>query len=176
MTKMMKEKDLKEKGEKLAKIAVEHGVGSKQLTTLNKLVKTKPLPFVEVFTKRQMGRDVEGFDSFGPAMLELLSECADDKASLQKILMYANMLYPFAEKQATMGMKEEIEPIVKQIVEEFGYRGVEISESRGRSEFRVKLARFRGDPATLASRIAREIREKVPRVSKLRFRVWIERT
>lgn len=172
---MMKEKDLKEKGETLAKKAVEGGLGSKQLKTLYKLAKTKPVPFIEVFIKRQMGRDVEGFDSFGPPMLESVAECADDKASLQKTLMYANMLYPYFEKQATMGMKEEIEPIVKQIVEEFGYRGVEISERRGLLEFRVKLTRFRGDPATLAPKIAREIREKVPRVSKLRFRVWIEK-
>lgn len=167
---------MKEKGETLAKIAVEGGVGSKQLTTIYKLAKTRPVPFIEAFIKRQMGRDVEGFDSFGPPVLELLGECADDKASLQKVLMYANMLYPYAEKQATMGIKEEIEPIVKQIVEGFGYRGVEISERRGLSELRVKLARFRGNPATLASEIARELREKVPGVSKLRFRVWIERT
>ena len=173
---MKKEKDLKEKGETLAKIAVDGGLGSKQLTTLYKLTKTKPVPFIEVFIKRQMGRNVEGFDSFGPAVLELLGECADDKASLQKTLMYANMLYPYFEKQATMGLKEKIEPIVKQIVEGFGYRGVEISERRGLTEFRVKLARFRGDPVRLASEISREIREKVPGVSKLRFRVWIERT
>ena len=173
---MMKEKDLKEKGETLAKIAVEGGLGYKQLTTLYKLAKTKPVSFIEAFIKRQMGRNVAGFDSFGPAALELLSKCADDKASLRKTLMYANMLHPYFERQATMGMKEEIEPIVKQIVERFGYRGVEISERRGLSEFRVKLARFRGDPAALATRIAREIREKVPRVSKHRFRVWIERT
>ena len=174
--KMMKEEDLKEKGETLAKIAVDSGVGSKQLTTIYKLAKTRSLPFIEVFIKRQMGRDVQGFDSLGPPVLELLSECADDKASLQKALMYANMLYPYAEKQATLGIKEEIEPIVKQIVEGFGYRGLEISESRGRSEFRVKLARFHGDPGRLSSELARELRDKIPAVSKLRFRVWIERT
>jgi hypothetical protein len=176
MTEMKKEKDLKEKGETLAKVAVEGGLGSKQLTTLYKLAKTKPVPFIEVFVKRQMGRNVEGFNSFGPPMLELLSECANDKASLQKTLMYANMLYPYFEKQATMGIKEEIEPIVKQIVEGFGYRGLEISERRGITEFSVNLARFRGDPAMLASKIRREIGEKAPRVSKLRFRVWIDRT
>ncbi len=176
MTKLMKEKDLKEKGEDLAKIAVEDGLGSKQLNTLYKLAKTKPVPFIEAFIMKQMGRDVEGFDSFGPPALELLGECADDKASLQKTLMYANMVYPYFERQAAMGMKDEVEPIVKQIVEGFGYRGLEVSEDRGRLEFRVKLARFHGDPARLASKIAREIREKVPRVSKLRFRVWIERT
>jgi len=172
---MRREKDLKEKGEELAKIAVEWGLGYKQLKTLYKLAKTKPVPFIEVFIKRQMGRNVDGFNSFGQPMLELLSEYADDKSSLQKILMYANMLYQYIERQATMGMKEEIEPIVKQIVEEFGYHGLEISESRGQLEFRVKLARFRGNPAMLASDIEREIREKVPRISKLRFRVWIER-
>jgi len=173
---MMNEKDLKEKGEELAKMAVEGGLGSKQLKTLYKLAKTKPVPFIEAFVKRQIGRNVDGFDSFGQAMLELLSECTDDKSSLQKILMYANMLYQYTERQATMGLKEEVEQVVKPIVEEFGYRGVEISENRGIAEFRVKLARFRGNPAMLSSEIARELREKVPAVSKLRFRVWIERT
>jgi len=172
---MMNEKDLKEKGEELAKIAVEGGLGSKQLKTMYKLAKRKPVPFIEVFVKSKIGRNVVGFDSFGPAMLELLSECADDKPSLQKILMYANMLYQYIERQATMGLKEEIEPVVKQLVEGFGYRCVEILENGG-TEFRVKLARFRGNPAMLASEITRELREKVPAVSKLRFRVWIERT
>ena len=176
MMNRMKEKNLKEKGKELAKIAVKDGLSSKQLITLYKLAKTKPVPFIEAFIMRQMGRNVEGFDSFGPPSLELLNEFADDKASLQKTLMYANMVYPYAEKQATMELKEEIEPVVKQIAEGFGYRGVETSEKRGLLEFRVKLARFRGDPAMLASKISREIREKVPRVSKLRFRVWIERT
>ena len=171
----MKEEDLKERGEKLATIAVENGVGSKQLTTLYKLAKTKPVPFIEVFVKRQIGRNVEGFDSFGPPMLDLLSEHGGDKGALQKILMYANMLYPYAEKEATMDMREEIDPVVKRIAEEFGYRDVEVSERRGQTEFRVKVARFHGDPAALAWEIEREIREKVPKLSRLRFRVWIER-
>lgn len=171
----MKEKDTKEKGEELAKIAVESSLGSKQLKTLYKLAKTKPMPFIEVFIKRQIGRNVEGFESFGPPILQVLKECADDKVALQKVLMYANMLYPYFEKQAVTGIKEEIEPIVKQVVERFGYRGLEISERRGRPEFRVKLARFHGDPAKMARKIERELREKVPKVSKLRFRVWIER-
>lgn len=173
---MAKEKNVKESGEKLAKIAVKSGVGSKQLRTLYKLAKTKPSPFIEAFIQRQIGRGVEGFEAFGPLGLELLSECADDKAGFQKILMYANMVYPYIEKQATMGMKAEIEPIIKRRVEQFGYQGLEISDRRGRPEFRVKLARFRGNPGMLASEIARELKAKVPRISKLNFRVWIERT
>ena len=172
---MMKEKEIKEKGEELGKTAVDDSLGSKQLKTLYKLAKTKPMPFIEVFIKRQMGRNVEGFVSFGPRLLDVLSECEDNKTAFQKILMYANMLHPYFEKQAVTGAKDEIEPVVRQVTEKFGYRGLEIQERRGQKEFIVKLVGFQGDPARLAREIAGQLKEKVPRVSKLRFRVWIER-
>jgi hypothetical protein len=174
LKKVLNEKDLKEKGEELAKVAVEVGLGFRQLKTLYKLAKTKPVPFIEAFVKRQMARHVVGFDSFGPTVLELLVGCADDKPALQKILMYATMLHQYIESQAKMKLKEDIEPIVKRRVEGFGYSGIEISE-KGGTEFKIKLVRFRGNPAILASEIASELRKEVPAVSKLRFRVWIER-
>jgi hypothetical protein len=49
-----KERKLKSEGEELAKIAVESGMGAKQLQTLYRLVKTRSLPFVEAYIKRQI--------------------------------------------------------------------------------------------------------------------------
>ena len=68
-------------------------------------------------------------------MLELLIECADDKVTFLKVLMYANMLYLYVEKQAAMELKEEIEPVVRYILERYGYRGLEIGQERGQTKF-----------------------------------------
>jgi len=173
---MLSEKELKDKGEEIAQAAIDVGVAFNQLKMLYKLAKTKPVPFLEAFVKRQMARNVVGFDSFGPVILELLEECTENKMTIQKILIYANMLYQYIERKDIMELKQEIEPVIRRIVERFGYRGVKILErNRGDVEFRVNLMAFHGNPARLASGISCELK-KIPAVSKLRFYVWIEKT
>jgi len=72
---MSEEKSLKMEGENLAKIAVDSRMGAKQLQTLYRLAKTKPLAYVEAYVQRQIARalagGVRGYEGFVKA-LELL--------------------------------------------------------------------------------------------------------
>jgi len=188
------EKELKAEGEKLAETAVRDGLGAKQLGLLYRLAKTKPMPFVEAFVQKQIGRGVRGFiPDFGPTVLELLRRYEEDKASLQKVLMYANMLYDYCERRqgpprgrvtpsvyVPTGGVAAVSPSVRVAVEAAargvvgqGYEGLQVSEMRGTTVFTVR-ARYRGNPRELASQVFERIRETVPEASRLRFRVWIE--
>jgi len=174
VSKLAEEKNLKKEGEELAKIAVENGLGSKQLALLYRLAKIKPLPYVEAFVEKQMGRRVRGYIPFGRHVLELLEKYGERKASLQRIIMYANMLYDYYESLPHIGVQDAIEPIIKGITERYGYDGIELSPRRDYTELRVRLTDFRGNPKILASQIMEKIGENVPEASKLNLRVWIE--
>jgi len=171
---LLEEKLLKEHGENLAKLAVENGVAQRALTTLYTIVKTRSMPFVEAFIKRQMGRRVRGYYALGKQLLELLDKYKYDKPIFQKVLMYACMLYDYCEMEPTVKLREKVEPLLKKIVEIHGYEDLEIRQQGGYTEFRVTLSRFRGNPRDLASRIEQEIRGKISEASKLNFKVWIQ--
>lgn len=171
---MSEEKNLKIEGESLAKIAVDSGMGAKQLQTLYRLTKTRPLAFVEAFVKRQIGRGVRGFDGFA-RMLELLKKYDDKKPNLERVLMYAIMLYDYCEKEPTMKLKSAAEPIIRRVVEQRGfiYTGADTSLQGKNLVLNVSLQRFHGNPKELASEIERALRAK-EEFSSLSLRVWIE--
>lgn len=174
---MIEEKSLKKEGEDLAKVAVDSGMGSKQLKTIYRLIKTKPMAFVEAFVQRQIGREIQGYNAF-LMLLDLLRKYTEEKGLLEKVLMYANMLYSYYEHEATMKLKTSAEVVIKRTVERHGlrYDGLEI-EARGNSvEFRVGVQSFHGNPRTLAMKIERALKERVSVLSKMRLRIWIEST
>lgn len=173
---MFDERSLKAKGEDLARVSVESNLGFKQLSTIYKITKTRPLSFVEAFIQRQIGRRVQGFDVVGEVLLELLREFTEDKAAFQKVLMYANMLYDYYEKKSEDKLKGMVEEVVKKVVDKYGFLGLEISSRRGFTQFEVELARFYDDPRVLSSQIERTLRQRVPEVSNLNFRVWIKKS
>ena len=171
---MYSEKHIKEKGEELAEIAVENKLGSKQLTTIYRLVKTRPIPFVQAFIQRQIGRGIDGFSAVGPWLLGLLNECWDNPSVFERVLMYGIMLYDYYEKLPLLQHLEKIEPVVRQITERYGFKDVEVSTERGYLDLVVRLANFRGNPRVLSSMIYESIRRNVPEAANVRFRVWIE--
>jgi len=174
---MVEEKSLKKEGEDLAEVAVKSNMGLKQLQTIYRLTKTRPMAFVEAYVKRQIGRRISGYDAF-LTVLELIKRYEEDKVSFEKVLMYANMLYVYYEHEAEMKLKKAAEDIVKGIVERHGFRydGLNI-ESRGKYvEFQVNVKSFHGNPKSLAMEIDRALRERVSEMSKMRLRIWIEST
>jgi len=174
---MIEEKNLKKEGEDLAKVAVESGMGSKQLQTIFRLTKTRPMAFVEAFVQRQIGRRIRGYDAF-LMLLDLSKKYAGEKGLFEKVLMYANMLYSYYENEATMKLKTSAEVVIKRIVENQGFRydGLDI-EARGNFvEFRVGVQRFHDNPKTLAMEIQRALKEKVSTLSGMRLRIWVEST
>jgi hypothetical protein len=169
-----KERKLKSEGEELAKIAVESGMGAKQLQTVYRLVKTRSLPFVEAYIKRQIGRGVRGLNGFLKA-LELCEKYSGDKASLERILLYANMLYDYFEKQPMLKLRASGEQSIKTIVEGHGltYDGVSMN-LRGRDlEVRVKVKDLHVPPKPLAMEIERVLKGK-SEFANLNLRVWID--
>jgi hypothetical protein len=168
---MSEESELKRQGEELAKAAVDSKLGAKQLRTIYTLTKTKPLPMVEAFLQHQLGR-VLGVKALEMA-LGLLAKHRENKAAFSRILMYANMLYNFYEREATMKYRSVIEDVAKGICEQQGcrYVGLELSTERDRVVARVSVSGFRGDPRILASSIDTEILHR-----ELNFagRIWIE--
>lgn len=167
---MSEEKELEKEGEELAKVAVESNLGAKQLRTIYTLTKTRPLPMVEAFIKHQIAR-VSGTKAL-EMTLELLKKY-DDKASFSKVLMYANMLHDYYERQAAMMYRTVAEECAKRICEQRGckYLGVDLFMERGRLEVRVRVSDYRGDPGFLASSIGQEISHRDP---KFQGKIWIE--
>ncbi|MEM2127962.1 MAG: hypothetical protein QXH67_07060, partial [Candidatus Bathyarchaeia archaeon] len=105
MERVYSERELKELGEELARIAVSRGLASKQLTTIYRLTKTRPLAFVQAFIQQQIGRGVSGYSSVGPWLLRLI-EKLEDWAPLQRVLMYGVMLYDYHEKLPLLSLEE----------------------------------------------------------------------
>jgi len=171
---MSEEKILKSEGEELARVAVKSGMGAKQLQTIYRLVKTRPLAYVQAFVKRQIGRDVRGFAGF-MKMLELLGKYENSKGSFEKVLMYAVMLYDYCEKEPTINLKLAGEPVIKRIVERHGarYDGVSMRLRGNSLEVNVRAGRFHGNPKALAMEIEKALKAN-EKFSNLNLRVWIE--
>jgi hypothetical protein len=168
----VEEKEIKKMGEELSKVAVESKLGAKQLRTIYTLTKTKPLPLVEAHIQHQLGRGLSGVDALKMS-LDYLRKLVEDKATFQKVLMYANMLYPYYEAQAAMKYRVAAEEGARKMCERQGcrYLGLDVSSERGQVVVRVKVSGLRGEPKFLASDIEREIIQNDP---KFPGRVWIE--
>lgn len=169
-----KERELKMRGEEIAEIAVNFGMGAKQLQTIYRLVKTRPLPFVEAFIERQIGRGLRGLPAF-MKIHELCKEHQNDKASLERILMYAVMLYDYFEKRQVLELRAMGEPVVKRVVEGRGliYDGISMN-LRGRElEIRVRVRNYYGPPKPLAVEIERALKSR-GEFASLNLRVWID--
>ena len=167
------ERKLKLEGEELAKIAVESGMGAKQLQTIYRLVKTRPLPFVEAYIERQIGRDVRGLNGFLKA-LDLCKRYSGDKASLERVLLYANMLYDYFEKQPVIRLKAAGEQPIRSVVEGRGltYDGVSMNLHGRNLEVKVKVRDLRVPPKPLATEIEQALKGK-SEFAGLNLRVWI---
>jgi len=171
---MSEEKNLKMEGEELARIAVNSGMSAKQLQTIYRLAKTRPLPYVQAFVKRQIGRDVKGFAGF-MKVLELLEKYENSEGSFGKVLMYAVMLYDYCEKEPTISLKLVGEPVIREIIERRGasYDGVSMRFQGNLLEINVKTRRFYGNRKSLAMEIEKALKAK-EEFSNLNLRVWIE--
>lgn len=197
----MNESEYKELGEGLAESSVRTGLGARQLRSIYKLVKTKPLPMVEAFVKRQISRTgrgrrggPRGFDVFGPALLEKVEEFKDNKQGLLKVLWYANMLYPYyeggygKEKSSSPGgqtgtgssptavdgnLRSKLEPIVSKYCSRHGYSGLTLREERSGLLCTVRLRRFRGNPRSLSVDLVKEVTSYIPELTG-RIRFWID--
>jgi hypothetical protein len=172
---MIEEKSLKKEGEDLAKVAVESGLGSKQLQTIYRLARSKPMAFVEAFVQRQIGRGIRGYSAFS-MILDLLAKYREDKGSFMRILMYAVMLYDYFENEPTMKLRGLAESIIKSIVER---KGLEFDELKIRlrgnfAEFKVRIRRFYGNPKALVLEIEKALKSRVAELSNVNVRIWIE--
>ncbi|MCX8153583.1 MAG: hypothetical protein N3E52_04025 [Candidatus Bathyarchaeota archaeon] len=169
----MDETSLKVKGEELAKLAVETGLGSKQLRDLYKVTKTKPLPVVEAHIKRQIAR-VSGSKAL-EAVLDLLSAFAEDKASFFRVLWYANMLYPYYEKLMTNKLDAVVSDVAGKVCAQRNckYIGFESSVDGHQKEYRIRVSGYFGDPAQLSGAIRREVINRIPDFSG---KIWIQST
>lgn len=167
----MDERELKKMAEELAKVAVESGLASKQLRAIYELTRTKPLPMVEAYVQRQLGRDVSGKKAF-EMILDLLKS-SEDKAVFSKILWYANMVFDYYQKQYVTGCRDVAEAASKRACEMHSckYVGLDILTDRDLQEVKVKVSGFKGDPKFLASSIWREIVGKQP---NFKGRIWID--
>jgi hypothetical protein len=172
---MIEEKKLKNEGEELDKLAVESGMGSKQLQVLYKISKTKPMAFVQAFLERQIGRGLRGLTGFVKA-LELSRKYEDDKAAFEKILMYAVMLYDYFEIAPTMKLRMASEGVVKDVVSRQGFvfEGLEVRFAGNRADIQVKTRQFHGNPKALAMEIEKALKSRVSEFKDVALKIWIE--
>ena len=170
----MSEETFKRLGEELTNAAVDSDMAAKQLQTIYQLVKRKPLAFVETHLKRQMSRDIPGKAGFKKA-LEILNMYRDDKASLEKTLMYADMLYDYVKRKPAIDLEVSAEPIVKRVLNRrgIGYGGLTADISGGSCRIEVKAGRFHGSPKQLSMEIMRELKNN-EKFSGLNLSVWIK--
>ena len=172
---MSEEKILMREGEDLARIAVESGMGAKQLQTLYKMAKTRPLAYVEAYVKRQMSRDsVRGFMAFA-RVHELLKKYEANPALFARVLMYGVMLYDYCEKEPTMKHRMVAEPIIRRIVEARDMNLESISlRLRGRNlDINAKIQGLSMSPKALSDEIVNALKRR-EEFSNLSLRVWVE--
>lgn len=190
----MSEKEYSDLGEELAKLAVQTGLGAKQLRDLYSYIKNKPLPEVEAVVKRQIGRSMggqrggpRGYDIFGPRFLELMEAYKENRSGLQRILWYANMLYPYyearpvaetpssAERGAQVeDLEDRVEAVVRQACSRYGFAGFKLSSERDGFLGKVSLRRFQGNPRALSEELYGLVTNRFPECRD-RIRFWIER-
>jgi len=203
----MDESEYKEIGEKLAGEAVKAGLKMGQLRLLYKLAKMRPIPFMEAWVKRQIARSAEGgrgspqgFDQYGPIILEVMERFKDDKGGLQKVLTYTIMLFEYVKLSAkpvstaqrgrsmpsgtvretayalsdeSKALRERLEPIVNRVCNRYGLIAIEVSKERGGWRCNVRLRRFRENPRALSENLVREVVSQFPELSgSIRF--WID--
>lgn len=172
---MIEEKELKKEGEELAKVAVESGMGSKQLRGIYKIAKTKSMAFVQAFIQRQIGRGLRGVSAFDKT-LELSRKYQDNKGYFERVLMYAVMLYDYFEVAPTMKLRVASEPVVRDVFNRrgIGFDCLELKSGGNWVNVTVKTRRFHGNPKALAMEIERELKNKVPEFRNVSLRIWIE--
>jgi len=172
---MTEEKELKKEGEELAKLAVKSGMGAKQLQVIYRLVKTRPIAFVQAFIQRQIGRGVRGLAAF-VRILELSQKYEDDKAAFEKVLMYAVMLYDYFQVAPTMNLRMASEDIVRDVVNRQGFvfEGLEVKSAGNRVDMQVKTRQFHGNPKALAMEIEKALKNRVPEFRDIALKIWIE--
>lgn len=152
----MSEEELKNKGEKLAKLAVDSQLAAKQLRSLYTLVKTRPLPFVEAYVKRQITR-VSGAEAL-EMVLNLLIEYRDDKSALIRLLMYTNMLYDFIERQSFEESISLVERSAQKVCEQKRCKCLRVNPPNAQgSSFEVCVSGYYGDFKDLSMLIKKEI-------------------
>jgi hypothetical protein len=179
-----KEKKFKIEGEELARAAVDSRMGSKQLQTIYNLVKIKPLPFkikpltfVETYIQRQISRAlngrVEGYAGFIKA-LELLRKYGNDREALEKILMYAVMMYDYIEKEPIMKLRVAGEPMIRRVVERWRstFIGMDMKLHGKNLDINVYVDKYR-NPKDLVTDIEKALKSK-EEFSSLNLRVWIK--
>jgi len=173
---MAEEKMFKKEGEALAKVAVDSGMGLKQLQVIYRLVKTKPMVFVQAFVQRQIGRNVRGLAAF-QKVLEFYDKYEENKAAFEKVLMYAIMLYSYIEVESTVKLRVASESIVRNIVSRHGgfFSGLEVSLRGNSADFKVKTKRFHGPPKMLAVDIEKALKANIPEFANVNLNVWIEK-
>jgi len=176
---MPEEKELKSEGESLAKIAVESKMGKKQLKTLYDIARTKPLEYLDAFVKRQLSRTIEGTLDGGEAFFyieNLLKKYEGQRMAIQKVMMYALMLYDYYEKEPAIKLLPIAEPVIKREVEMQGhsYGGAEVRVDQNVISFNVRVPGFSGNPKILAYDIVGALKKK-EEFSDLNVRVWISK-
>ncbi|MHA1838385.1 MAG: hypothetical protein ACTSYO_00275 [Candidatus Ranarchaeia archaeon] len=198
----MNEREYKEKGEELAKLAVSVRFPISQLRGFHSDLKTKPIPMVEARVQYQIGRAysggrgrLTGYNMVGPRFLELIEEHEADKAGLQKIVEYAIRTFGYYDLKnksklgdstdvksgfkaptSSLGsnLEKQLEELVKNHCQRFGYGGIKVSSNRRGYVVNVSLRRFRGNPAELGRELYGEAVRKFPELSN-RVRFWIDR-
>ena len=179
---MSEEKILMREGEDLARIAVESGMGSRQLLNLYRMAYkmfkrgelARQLAYIEACIMRQMGRDVKGFMAFA-RIRELLKKYENNSYSFVRVLMYAAMLYDYCEKEPTMKHRMVAEPIIRRIVEDRDMSLESISlRLRGRNlDIHVKVQGLFMSPKALSDEIVNALKRK-EEFSNLSLRVRVE--
>jgi hypothetical protein len=163
----------KEKGEMLARMALDSGVPMTQLRKLYDATKSMSVEDLEVLVKYQMPK-ISGYWDFGNELLSVLSEYKEDKIAFQRVLEITIKLYDYLDVKGFIDLKPKVSEIVKKMTYKFGYEDIEFSFEEGEKKITVVLSRFYGSPQEYASQIHRQILHSVPEASRHRFRVWIK--
>lgn len=175
---MSEERTLKEDGEDLARLAVGEGTGLKQLREAYDVVRKKPLPYAEACVQRQLARALEGTVRGAGTfqrILELMKKYGDRRSGLERVLMYAVMLYPYYEKEPLLKVKGQAEQVIRDVVRAGGY-SLERVEWRmdGRAAIAtVHIPGFHENPKVLAGEIKRALRSRGA-LKEINVEIWIE--
>ncbi|MEM2915549.1 MAG: hypothetical protein QXH91_09165 [Candidatus Bathyarchaeia archaeon] len=165
-----------QEAEKIAELAVKHGVRKHQLDELAEFAATHPKDGIIYWLRRQTTRGRMDVD-----FMKVLQELLDQSTTLQfsKIMSISANYIDWKAGEKAVKTLQQYRATIDKIVQEYavrsrlGFSKTELRFDRGTLRLDVIVERENIPKGDIAFGIQSEIRRKIPELKSLDFKVWI---
>jgi hypothetical protein len=163
---------INEVGERLSKIAAFSGIKHSQIENLLAWAETRSLDELAAKVKYQIARGIEGWNEFGPPLLEVVEQPGQNKTFVIGVIKRVAFTFEYYRMEPLMSRQPQIEAIAKKVASNFGYHRTAVTNERGLS-VDVYVNNFHVNGRQLSDQIKSQLLRSVPELSKTHFEVWV---